>query len=349
MVNYFLPSESGIIFLKDLPEKEVFLWIEETYRENFVNFLSSYFPSWNEIARKLKLKINPKNNSCEFLRQLRRKRYINLGLIKEIIALLNQEGVKRFSLDELQNFLRGIRVTNGKPILNPKFPINFNSISGAILLSGVYHDGGISVRDLAPFYCNTVAKLKKRFVHSFHFLIGDYEFSKKRFWKEVVCPKIFGIYLVILGFVPGKKSINNFVPPPFLFSTSEEFKRTFLSQAIADDGYVYNPKNKIGFITINQTVDLSHFSDKMRSLIKKKKFPEEMPKTLLLDLYLFKSLGIKTAGPYLKAEKIYPHRYCQEWCFNIRELQSIKFLADTLKIPLNYKQKALENLAMRSR
>ena len=266
------------------------------------------------------------------------------------------KGYREYSLEVLQKKVSLIKAgSTTKYILNPKFPINFNCKEGATIVSCMFHDGGICVRDLNPFYANTSSVLKKRFVVAVKNLIGDIpHFSRK---KEISFPKALGYILISLGLVPGRRPINNPKFPKFIFNYSKDLILEFLAQAIADDGWIYNPKKGFGFVGFNFTVDLSRFSEKFRKKIKDEKLLEHLPNVLLGNIELFKKLGCRVAGPHFDNVKRYYNndgsekRYTQEWRMQVRGYNNFKYLAENMKIPLDYKQEKLisENKKVRLR
>lgn len=350
-------KETGIIHLWDLPEKITYLELNKEYKKKLLETARKLTKGkWNNLARKINIPI-PNDNGSTLIRNFRRGSLTSLNLIKKLSKFLIENNKNKFSLDNIERNVSqlSVRKRNSR-IINPKFPINFNSKEGAIIISCLYHDGGISVRDLEPFYANTSKKLRRRFLKSVNFLIGEMRvISKKKYDShEVCCPKILGIILTTIGLIPGKRSINNPELPKFVFRYKNELIYEFLSQAIADDGWVYCPKNKFGFIGFNFTIDLTKYPDDLKEKIKRDKILDYIPNVLLCDKRLFERIGVKVEGPYFKKElKYYKEdiliRYTQEWQINIRDWWSIKLLSKKIKIPLNYKQNRLEKIAKKER
>ena len=282
------------------------------------------------------------------IRTFRRGRLAQLGLIKKISKFLVKKDYIKFNLTNLQKniSLLGVRSTNRR-ILNPKFPFDFNTKEGAIIIPMVFHDGGITTRDLETFYCNLSFKLRRRYKEAIEGVIGKVP-CKERRNLEVGYPKIVGLILTSLGLIPGKRQINNPKFPLFVFNYPEDLVLEFLAQAIADDGWISNPKKGSGYISFNLTVDLTRFSKEKRQDIKKNKLLEYLPNNLLGNINLFKKLGCKVAGPHFGNEKLYVRegkefRYTQEWRFQVRGYKNFRYLAQNLKIPLKYKQEKLLN------
>ncbi|MBU2639844.1 MAG: hypothetical protein KKG75_04035 [Nanoarchaeota archaeon] len=346
------PLKNGIVNLWDLPKKEVYLDLRKDYKRKFLETAkNSTGKYWNDLARRLKLPISKYNDSV--IRSFIRGRLTSLDLITRISSLLVHKGYKEFSLLNVQKNISKLGCMRSRHhIKNPKFPFNFNTIEGAIIISSLFHDGGITVRDLEPFYANLSKALKNRFKDSVLNLFG--EISCRERDKDLTFPKILGLVLITLGLVPGRRSINNPKFPEFIFEYPEKLILVFLAQAIADDGWIYSPDKGFGFIGFNFTIDLTKFPSSKRKLIRKNRILCCLPNTLLGDLSLFRKLGCKVSGPYFGNEKIYFNddkevRYTQEWRIQIRGHNNFQYLSKNLKIPLKYKQKKLLNEANKVR
>lgn len=350
------PCENGIINLWDLPEDEVYVSFDKKFTVKMLETAKKLSGGkWVKLARNLRIPL-PKDKSSTTLRYLRRYNLINLKNLKKLSDYLVNKGYKQYSLKTLQKKILLIKTNNSqKGINNPKFPINFNSKEGAIIISCMFHDGGICKRDISPFYANFSSVLKERFVDAVKNLVGDTPYFSRK--KEVSFPKILGLILILLGLVPGKKPINNPKFPEFVFNYPEDLILEFLSQAIADDGWIHNPKKGFGFVGFNFTIDLTRFSKKFRKKIKNEKLLEHLPNVLLGNIKLFKKLGCSVAGPLFSHDIVYNNkdgsekRYTQEWRMQVRGYNNFKYLAENMKIPLDYKQEKLisENNKIRLR
>ena len=351
-------SEIGIIHLWDLPENKVSLGIKEEYLKNLLEIAKRLAGGkWINISKKINLPL-PKDGFSTPIRSMRRKNVVGLDVLKKLSYFLVSNGHNKFSLENIEKnllFLKS-RMGNAGAIVNPKFPINFNSKEGMHVISCLLHDGGIDTRNLEAFYSNLNKELKDDFYISVKKVVGEIgTISESHIYKEIVFPKILGIILVFLGLVPGKRQINNPKFPKFILDLSKELKFKFLSHAIADDGWVYNPKKGFGYVSFNFTVDLTRFSKEERQRIRKEKDLEYLPNVLIGDMGLFKDVGCEVEGPYFGNEKRYydennkERRYTQEWKMNIRDFRSLNILRKGLKIPLVYKQKKLEEISRKER
>lgn len=185
-------------------------------------------------------------------------------------------------------------------------------------------------------------------------LIGNVPFNLRE-GKEIDFPKPLGLIFATLGLVPGKRQINNPEFPPFIFDYPRELICEFLSQAIADDGYIYCPKKGFGYIAFNFTIDLTKLSNELRQNVKNNKLVNYLPNVLLCDKKLFEMLGVLVEGPYFGNERSYYYengkekRYTQEWRMQIRDYRSLNLLRKHLQIPLNYKQEKLKEISRKKR
>jgi hypothetical protein len=312
---------------------------------------------WISLGRELGLPIS-KHNNVEKINKFKRTGVAKFSLIKKISNFLTSKGHDCYSLGNIEKKIILIKGKGGfaKPIYNPKFPINFNTKEGAIIISCLFHDGGIDTKNNEPFYSNSSLKLRERFVQAVNHVVGRVDIiSKVKYQRrEVIYPKILGILLKIIGLVPGKRPVNNPKFPDFVFNASERFIFEFLSQSIADDGWVYCPKENFGYISFNFTVDLTKFSREKRIEVRNKKFLQHIPNVLLGNKRLFEKIGVKVGGPYFGNEKYYykegkERRYTQEWRIYIRDYRSLVILSKNLRIPLDYKQVKLEEISKRER
>tara|TARA_Y100000310_G_scaffold96711_1_gene94459 strand:- start:1946 stop:3235 length:1290 start_codon:yes stop_codon:yes gene_type:complete len=348
------PKKTGIVHLWNLPEKETYLDLVEPFRIEFLN-KARYVAGgkWNDLARKLYLPISKKDNSCGVIRSFRRKHPTSLGLINKISNFLIDNGYSRFSLENIEKNIASLGVKSSKYRLkNPKLPFDFNTKYGASIISSMYCDGGILVRDTEPFYSNTSSELKVRFIKSINYVFGDIHYWERP--KEINLPKFYGLVLITLGLVPGRRPINNPKFPDFVFNYPDDLVFEFLGQAIADDGWVHCPPEGYGFIGFNFTIDLTRLSEEARQKVRRDKIFRYIPNVLLGVKELFERVGVKVEGVYLGNQKRYykngkERRYTQEWRIYIRDWRSINFLANKLDISLKYKQERLERIAKRER
>ena len=357
IINKKDPRFTGIVHLWDLPEEKVCLSLDKDYAIKLLNIARNFVDGkWNKLAKVLGLKI-PKDKSSTAIRQMRRTNIVGLYVIKKLSKFLVSKGCEEYNLEEIEKKLILIKSRGGpaKPIYYPKFPINFNTKEGAIIISSMFHDGGISVRDLEPFYSNNSDILKERFHNAVKNLVGNIDIiSKKKCYKELNYPKILGLILITLGLIPGKRPINNPKFPEFVFNYSEDLICEFLSQSIADDGWVYCPKKSFGYVGFNFTVDLTKFPEEFRQKIRNEKIIGYIPNVLIGNKKLFEQLGLLVEGVYFSNEKRYfkdgkEKRYTQEWQMCIRDPRSLNFLSKKLEIPLTYNQEKLVEIANRER
>lgn len=348
------PNEIGIVHLWDLPEKEIYLDFENSYKGGLLNTARILAGGkWNDLPRKIGIPLLHHGDSA--IRSFRRGKLASLFLIKKVSKFLVDKKEIKFSLDEIEKNVLCIACKNSKQkIFYPRFPINFNTREGAIIISAMFHDGGITTRDFAPFYSNINKGMIKRVSDAIEKLIGNVPFNIRK-GKEIDFPKPLGLIFVSLGLVPGKRQINNPEFPQFIFNYSNDLICEFLSQAIADDGYIYCPKKNFGYIAFNFTIDLTKLSIGLRQNVKNNKLVDYLPNVLLCDKNLFERLGVSVGGPYFGNERYYCYgdgkekRYTQEWRMNIRDYRSLNFLRKHFNIPLKYKQDKLGEISRKKR
>lgn len=166
---------------------------------------------------------------------------------------------------------------SGYSIFNPKFPMDFNSVEGAKIVSSILFDGGIK-KTLHPFYTNKDESLIKNFNVTIEKVIGKIKFRENKNSNacQVTYPNIVGLILTALGLVPGKKVFTNPSIPDFILYGSKEIQSAFLQQAFDDEG------------TVSKTaIQLSQVHSKV-----------EPPLRLSQIKLLIEDLGIRVSGPY---------------------------------------------------
>ena len=147
-------SETGVVHLGDLSEKEVCLGIKEEYLKSMLETAKKLANGkWINIPKKLNLPI-PKDGFSTPIRSMRRKNVVGLDVLKKLSYFLVSNGYNKFSLENIEKnllFLKS-RMGNAGAITNPKFPMNFNSVEGVHVVSCLLHDGGIDTRNLEPLF-----------------------------------------------------------------------------------------------------------------------------------------------------------------------------------------------------
>lgn len=345
------PRETGIVHLWDLSEKKVYLAFEENYKKGIIYILRNFFSSLKDMS--VGLDIPLKGNQPTLIRGFIDKRSTSLYVIKKISNFLVLKGFNEFSLKHLEKKIILIKSKGGyaKPILNPKFPMDFNHKEGAIIVSGILHDGGIEKHYSEPFYSNLNEGMRIRFFKAVEKVVGDVKVSRglNTDDKEVDYPQILGHILISLGLKNGKKGVTNVGVPSFIFNCPKEVIGEFLAQVIADDGYVSNFKNGIREIAVRLHIEVTSFSEELKDKILELNDSAYAPQLLLDDKKLFERLGLKVHGPRLCAVKSWEDkkrhkRLSYGWRIRIHDWKSMFVLYQNLIIPIKYKQEALEKL-----
>lgn len=156
------PNETGIVHLWNLSEKEIYLNFEESYKKDFLNTARVLAGGrWSDLIKEIGVYVSPYKDTQ--LRSFKRGKLASLSLIKKISTFLVDKKEIKFSLDEIERNILCIACKNSKQkIFHPKFPVNFNTKEGAIIVSALFHDGGITTRDFAPFYSNINKEMIER-------------------------------------------------------------------------------------------------------------------------------------------------------------------------------------------
>ncbi len=268
---------SGFVDLWSLPKNLVMVGFGKSYKSNMLNCLKQIASrhNTNSLAELLGETLDTLTPFC--LRNFN----ISLKLLEKFSSLLVSKGYKEFTRSNITKHIKVIKCRkSSKEIVNPKLPFDFRNPAGAILISAIYHDGGVMINTKQPYYTNYVSFKRKTVKNSFLRVFGKIKSRGINFTnrKQITFPRIVGIILVYgIGLPYGQKAIQNVRIPEFIFESSNRLKQIYLKQAFDDEGNVDIGSKQIGF--------------------------KQASKTFLLDtINLIKSLQIETKGPYLDLE-----------------------------------------------
>jgi len=309
-----LREKEGIIFLEDLPNKEIFICL----KKDFFNELSIKIRTFGIF--KFAREINVSNRIlCHWITE---SSLIRLDVLLKILNYFNYLNWK----DKI-SFLRG---KDGNKLYNPKLPFDFRNPSGVKLISSILGDGGLSNKE-DIIYSNTNPILIKDFIKDSKNVFGDIEFyicksNKKNSIIEVIyLPSFLRHVFYLLGFEKGKKVVNNPLIPSFIYKLSDKNIFNFISKMIDDEGSV-NIKSK--HISISSAVEDNHINSNILLGIK----------DLLLKLNIHSEIYIgntysSTRGRNRLNMKLEIHNYDQ-----------LKILFENLNIRSRNKSKKLKIL-----
>lgn len=292
---------NGIIHLWDLPQKIIYVDLEENYKQFILSKCKEIAGTWIALGKQLGFKINHKNK-CKTLEGIREGKKIRLDVLFSILKYLKQNGIK-MELNELESKIKVISVRKGSSfklansIINPNLPFNFNSIEGATLLSALLHDGGIN-SNFNPHYSNKNLELRRKVHKTFNTVFGKFigRNSNPDNHQQIYFPKVTGIILVdCLGMKKGRKTKNNPNIPSFIFDSSEEIKAAFLQQTFDDEGWIHKT-----YIGLKLAVNIPNPSNELISEIKSTNPIEYSPKLLLDNKRLLDDLGINSSQPQFR-------------------------------------------------
>jgi hypothetical protein len=235
------PSSTDIVTLWDLPEDKVYLDLEAQTKEELFNLALQKSGTWNNLGRSLNLPIN-KHGNCKILESSRYKK-MSLKILKLLLTYLEKWGIYlRRKIKKSVILLapkRGSSRFKANCLFKPKLPFNFSTESGAIVVSALFHDGGINSR-LNPHYSNPYdVFLRKKIYNAFKDVFGEFDFklSDPYHNPQLYFPTIIGIILTHgLGIPHGRKVTNNPKVPDFIFRAPESVRSNYLQQAFDDEG-----------------------------------------------------------------------------------------------------------------
>lgn len=289
-----------ILHLIDLPEIETSILFKKEYKKDLFQYLFRHFLNFSRMGKDLGIKSyllkNWKNQDY----------YIQLKYIIKISKFLSAYD-NTFSMQEIEKNIFGFKYTGGKPIFNPKFPINLESEEGAIIAAAFLCDGGITNRKV-PIYNNSEECMRKKVVNAVNKLIGDSQVNPANPYENncIFFPK--ALYIILksgFNMDMGNKVINDpKIPDIFINSNKKEVMGAFLNQAFSDDGTAYIDKRYQGCLAFGTSVNVSIYDEELRTKIEKNKLTQYAPELVRGCKLLLEKLEIKVNGPYLKGKYV---------------------------------------------
>lgn len=332
------------LHLRDLPKDKIYLSLRNEFKEPLFKAFLSYFASYRKAGKFLGIK-----SDC--ISKWEKKNYTPIWAIFKISKFLNKKGYK-LSVKDVEKNIVAYRYKNGKPILNPKFPINFDSIEGAIVAAALLCDGGINKKGY-PIYNNSEECMRGRVVYAINKLIGNTWINPSKPYENncLSFPKILKDILVIgLDMQIGDKVLTNpVIPEIFLNTKKKEVIGELLNQAFSDDGTAYISKiHNQGCIAFGVSTDASKHSETLRKKMKKEKLTNYAPNLVKGCKILLEKLGIKVNGPYLKREYIRrkdgEEKIIQVWSIQIQGKKNIEKYKYLVGFSIERKNKRVEEI-----
>jgi hypothetical protein len=244
-------------------------------------------------------------------------------------------------------------MANGKSVINPVIPFNFNTEKGATIISAIFHDGGL-VNPANPTvgYCfhyrNYNRGLLDYIVQTAKIVFGNMNIKYQKNNTFVVFPKIVGFILIKgLGLEPGHKNEINPHIPEFIFNSDENIKCKFLQQAFDDDGSVekWNKRGSGKQITLVASIDMSKYNQELRDKIRITHDDKFASNIIKADRRLLNDIGIVVHGPRVKREYITSKgKIRHTWKILISDKRNIEVFYNKVGFKLSYKQERLKNM-----
>lgn len=214
------PKQTGLVALEDLPEKEIFVFLDKKERVYLVG------------------KIKKKDKLTSFLSKLSvldwfygQTKFLRLDKFKK---LLKELGFNYFKI-------RKFRMKQGIFIKNRSF--DFTSKKGVRFMAALFGDGCIHKKGIR--YYNKDRILINDFIEASKNIFGDIRIRVNQDKKEcfsVSLPIICKLIINQLGFQEGSKIINNMQVPKFLFNLENEKLLEFISKLVDDEGFIIDGK-----------------------------------------------------------------------------------------------------------
>jgi hypothetical protein len=328
----------GILHLWCLPENEVYVELNESFKDKLCVTVKSLFGGYKKACKAIN---EPYYEFESFVRGHSKR----LSFITKFISCLSEKS-SIFTMRELEKNVKSISSRAGHKIFNPKLPFNFNTQEGAVIIASALHDGCIT-KTHHFVYFNKDEVLINRLKAAVRSVIGDVvpkERKHKNGLIEVCYPNVVGYILTSLGLMAGDKVDNDVGVLKFLFSTPKEMISEFLGQAIAEDGAItFDRKNHTRQVTIAFAKGVEETIARGRELVKNF---ESVPRLLKDHMELLRVLGIKAKGPYFMKRKHHKRkpRFAYTWFITIADRENLEKLRAEVRIPLERKQWVLDEI-----
>jgi len=227
------------VHLKDFPEDEVYVYLEDRFRHEFFQRFLDKFKTKQQAADTIDLREG--YSITRYKRGLRSCPLFVIGKISRII---------REKLENVEKHILWIKrgknrkVGLSRPIYYPKFPIILNK-NLATVLGHITGDGCVQIKNNTgcpvSSYSNNDIILRKKFKKALDCFgrVGYKEAS-----NAIYVPSIVGVIIQKFGC---KSSSLTAEVPELIMNASEAIKSKFLRALFEDDGYVSLNLKKSGF------------------------------------------------------------------------------------------------------
>ncbi len=216
---------SGIVELDDLPEKEVFVELNEKSKKK-LKVLIRKMPSISRFLKENKI------NACFWdWWSGKKSNSIRLDNFKKISNALC---FKDFEIEALKG-KAAISIEKPKPFFD------FTTRSGVKFIASILGDGHVHKKGIR--YYNKNRKLINNFIKYSNAVFGNVRVRINKGKNEVLIvnlPTICRKTIECVGIMPGSKITNKTRIPEYVFSLKEERVFDFVSSLIDDDGWINN-------------------------------------------------------------------------------------------------------------
>lgn len=297
-----------------LDYKKTYILLKFQFKKKLFEDINKYLTN-DEVSNFLKIKVGTfkywksKGQNYDYKTNNKfTKSYVPLNYIYSLIKFLRNKDHKEYSVKSIEKNLIEFKSKGGKPIKNPKFPINLETKESAILVAALLCDGGISENGY-PLYNNSESCMRKRVVGAINNLIGKIHTNPLRPNENdsIVFPKtIKDILVIAFDMKIGDKVTNNpRIPELFMKTNNKEIIGAFLNQAFSDDGTAYIiRKSNQGYIAYGASVNVTDLDKNLRFKIKNNNL-FRYGNNLVNDCkLLLEKFEISVNGPYCKNEYI---------------------------------------------
>lgn len=229
-------ERDGIVRLKELPEREVFIKFESNFLSRINTILTKTYsiPKLAEVTAV---------SHRILARCLSGESHMRFDVLNKLLPLCELD------LKEAKKHIVYLRGKTGFKIYNPNIPFNFRTKAGVRFIAALLGDGCLAKNHVVS-YANSDNDLIIGFLDDFKELFGGVEFNSRQNVagsnvQVISLPPLCGKIVCLVGLQAGPKVVTNPTIPKFIFNLDNNLISEFLAQIIDDEGSVSIPSRHI--------------------------------------------------------------------------------------------------------
>lgn len=323
----------------------VYLKFDNKFREEMLRTAYKITDNWVTLAKTL-------NEKVGVIKYLRSGGFTSIRFLCKLCNFLESKEHKEFSKEKTEKFIREIKYSKeGKPICNPKLPIDLQNPSLGILIAAIHGDGTFTKKEVG--YCNFNESMRLKVRNAVLDLFGEIPVYERLYKtnKSISFPLLVGDFIQKLGAKRGCKTITNQEIPSVILNNTKEVKRHYLRQIFDDEGCAPNLKDyKVIEIGLASDVTNLSFIKIQRIRRSPNSYPLHVSKILAGIKDLLKEFGIECcnirSSYYEIKNKDDLLKKGIKWNLNISLHKNLKKFEREIGFTIDYKKKALREAVL---